>query len=623
MLRPGAGNKLSSKEWWACLRFAGSSRSWKNSGEESTFFIISSSSSASYECEGSVYVARFILEDHCRSLWVVEVVEELGLKTCERVVHRHGAILLIVKVFEKNSRVRCICLQVPDPRPIPVLAELLKLPHLPCLGRLDIIFKGGPFFLCAEWCWPVGGVVVVRVGFHVDIDETDGKLEEGACVEWGTWKSQCSRVTWHEVSNNDLRSWAIHAQSMLMGEKKCACVVYVHTSCTILISLSVLSLVPQLFVFCRLRLVRSLLHFRHLLRQSLHYDCKFQYFDLHFMLEIFNRSWSRGGRRVRHACKVPPDGEELGERTRQCGFDESESLSASAFVFHVPFFTISVPCCTLKTAALSLLCSFSWTLPPITLSLVSFFRSFSLWFCLCRLWCTVERLHQFVSDSSVSTFLPLLLFFCPLPSVPCSCLLVVLWEHFKTSSRHSCHRTLRYVCAIAQPHEEWNWSECHLFTGNDCVTRDVDCSRDKCVECVMFRMANLLKVEASGDDDNDGQDVCPDWLWNERVHRGDVQPQQRPSHVEDAMLGGRTTRIWLPPSDCTTVREVVADFESGGKAQPRGVWCQCVGLTGQWSQRVGLCVCHLSGHFLCFFLAARKRPWRAHIKQRQTKERRP
>ena len=44
-----------------------------------------------------VYVDGFILEDRCRSLWVVEVVEEVGLVTCEGVKNRHGAILLIVR----------------------------------------------------------------------------------------------------------------------------------------------------------------------------------------------------------------------------------------------------------------------------------------------------------------------------------------------------------------------------------------------------------------------------------------------------------------------------------------------------------------------------------------------
>ena len=51
--------------------------------EDSAFPIISSASSASHEYEGWI----FILEDHCRSLWAVEVVEELGLITCERVVY--------------------------------------------------------------------------------------------------------------------------------------------------------------------------------------------------------------------------------------------------------------------------------------------------------------------------------------------------------------------------------------------------------------------------------------------------------------------------------------------------------------------------------------------------------
>ena len=36
-----------------------------------------------------------ILEDHCRSLWEVEVVLDVGLITCERMVYRHGATLLI------------------------------------------------------------------------------------------------------------------------------------------------------------------------------------------------------------------------------------------------------------------------------------------------------------------------------------------------------------------------------------------------------------------------------------------------------------------------------------------------------------------------------------------------
>ena len=44
-----------------------------------------------------IFVATFILEDRCRSLWVIEVVEEVGLITCEGVVHRHGAIPLIVR----------------------------------------------------------------------------------------------------------------------------------------------------------------------------------------------------------------------------------------------------------------------------------------------------------------------------------------------------------------------------------------------------------------------------------------------------------------------------------------------------------------------------------------------
>ena len=49
-----AGNKLSSREWSACLRFAGSFPSWVNSGEDSAFLISSSSSSISNEYDGSV-----------------------------------------------------------------------------------------------------------------------------------------------------------------------------------------------------------------------------------------------------------------------------------------------------------------------------------------------------------------------------------------------------------------------------------------------------------------------------------------------------------------------------------------------------------------------------------------
>ena len=45
-----------------------------------------------------VYVDGFILEDRYISLWEVEVVELLGLITCERVVCRHRAILLILRV---------------------------------------------------------------------------------------------------------------------------------------------------------------------------------------------------------------------------------------------------------------------------------------------------------------------------------------------------------------------------------------------------------------------------------------------------------------------------------------------------------------------------------------------
>ena len=60
--------------------------------------MVSSSSSASHKVrELRIYVAGFLLEDHFRSLWVVEVVELVGLITCERVVFRHGAILLVVR----------------------------------------------------------------------------------------------------------------------------------------------------------------------------------------------------------------------------------------------------------------------------------------------------------------------------------------------------------------------------------------------------------------------------------------------------------------------------------------------------------------------------------------------
>ena len=85
-----AGNKLSSKEWQACL--------WMNSGEDSAVPMISSSSSASHEYESSVSMSP-------DSSWkIIEEVYEwwksprtLGLITCEKMVFRHGAILLIVR----------------------------------------------------------------------------------------------------------------------------------------------------------------------------------------------------------------------------------------------------------------------------------------------------------------------------------------------------------------------------------------------------------------------------------------------------------------------------------------------------------------------------------------------
>ena len=70
-----------------------------NSGEDSAFPIGSSSSSASHEYDGSVSMSTdSFLENRCKSLSVVEVVELVGLITCERVVYRHRAILLIQRV---------------------------------------------------------------------------------------------------------------------------------------------------------------------------------------------------------------------------------------------------------------------------------------------------------------------------------------------------------------------------------------------------------------------------------------------------------------------------------------------------------------------------------------------
>ena len=73
-----------------------------NSGEESAFPINSSSSSASHKFDGSVSYQRIHPGSRCRSLWVVEavelVVELVGLITCERVVYRHKAMLLILRM---------------------------------------------------------------------------------------------------------------------------------------------------------------------------------------------------------------------------------------------------------------------------------------------------------------------------------------------------------------------------------------------------------------------------------------------------------------------------------------------------------------------------------------------
>ena len=84
-----AGNKLSSWEWRVCLKLAGSPCSWVNSCEDGAFLVRTYASSTSHEYDGSVvYVNEFILEDHCTNLWVVGVVELVGLTTCERVVYR-------------------------------------------------------------------------------------------------------------------------------------------------------------------------------------------------------------------------------------------------------------------------------------------------------------------------------------------------------------------------------------------------------------------------------------------------------------------------------------------------------------------------------------------------------
>ena len=67
------------------VRSADSSRSWRNSGEENAFPMVSSSISTSHKYEGSVFLSPdSLLEDHFSSLREVEVVKELGLITCGR-----------------------------------------------------------------------------------------------------------------------------------------------------------------------------------------------------------------------------------------------------------------------------------------------------------------------------------------------------------------------------------------------------------------------------------------------------------------------------------------------------------------------------------------------------------
>ena len=61
-----------------------------NSGEESALPMMSSLISASCKYEGLV-----LLEENFSGLWVVEIVEEVGLITCERGVVDQRARLLI------------------------------------------------------------------------------------------------------------------------------------------------------------------------------------------------------------------------------------------------------------------------------------------------------------------------------------------------------------------------------------------------------------------------------------------------------------------------------------------------------------------------------------------------
>ena len=54
-----------------------------------------------------VFVAGLLLDDHCRSLWVVEVVEELGLITCGRSVFHQRARLLSWRRHKDKLHWRC------------------------------------------------------------------------------------------------------------------------------------------------------------------------------------------------------------------------------------------------------------------------------------------------------------------------------------------------------------------------------------------------------------------------------------------------------------------------------------------------------------------------------------
>ena len=61
--------------------------------------MVSSSSSASHEYDGPC------LEDHCRSLRVVEVVEDVGLMTCGRMAYSlcEGAAVISLGVVDIGS----------------------------------------------------------------------------------------------------------------------------------------------------------------------------------------------------------------------------------------------------------------------------------------------------------------------------------------------------------------------------------------------------------------------------------------------------------------------------------------------------------------------------------------